>query len=172
MSFQTESVLVRKAIDFATLQHGDQMYGEHPYTYHLEAVAQLVQKYTQDQDIIATAWLHDVVEDTKVTRLDLENEFNERVGGMVWAVTGTGKNRFEKLASVLVKIPKTPGADLVKCADRIANVTSCTNNRIPYLMKKYLEEHPQIRLVFPQSEILFEYNEAINHCATTLKEME
>ena len=54
---------------------------------HLKAVAQIVESVTRDEDVIAAAWLHDVVEDTGVTIGDLRRRFGDRVAKLVAEVT-------------------------------------------------------------------------------------
>jgi hypothetical protein len=54
---------------------------------HLRAVAQIVSSVTQDEDVIAAAWLHDVVEDTAVTIGDVERKFGTTVGKLVGELT-------------------------------------------------------------------------------------
>lgn len=83
--------LVDKAILFATQAHGriDQrrLYTGQPYDAHLRAVAGIVATVTDDQELIAAAWLHDVVEDTPATFDELEREFGVAVMRLVAEVT-------------------------------------------------------------------------------------
>ena len=54
-----------------------------PYIVHpLEAMA-IASTMTNDQEILAAAVLHDVVEDTKITIQDIEKEFGKRVAELV-----------------------------------------------------------------------------------------
>ena len=60
-------------------------YTKQPYSVHLSAVAHLVASVTDDTATIATAWLHDVVEDTTATLLDVEKAFGKKLEGTtVW----------------------------------------------------------------------------------------
>ncbi len=65
------SDLIERAKVFATQAHQriDQRrkYNNQPYHVHLEAVAKLVASVTDEAEMIAAAWLHDVVEDTPAT---------------------------------------------------------------------------------------------------------
>ena len=69
--------LVNRAIRFAkeTHQRIDQRrkYSNQPYSVHLEQVATIVASVTDDQEMIASAWLHDVVEDTPATLDDIQH---------------------------------------------------------------------------------------------------
>ena len=80
---------IEKAVLFATKAHAGQLRkgSEKPYILHpMEAMA-IVTKYTDDEDVIAAAVLHDTVEDTTVTLERLEKEFGPRVAALVASVT-------------------------------------------------------------------------------------
>ncbi|MBR1539134.1 MAG: HD domain-containing protein [Bacteroidales bacterium] len=80
-----DSTLLDKAIAFAVRAHHDtERRGKgFPYIVHpLEAVT-IVATITSDQELLAAAALHDVVEDTEFTLADLRREFGERVARMV-----------------------------------------------------------------------------------------
>ena len=57
--------MLDKARAFALTAHGSQMYGDRPYAFHLEAVVSLLSGYGTDAQIVG--YLHDVIEDTRVT---------------------------------------------------------------------------------------------------------
>jgi HD domain len=63
-----------------------------PYDVHLKNVADIVASVTDDQEMIAAAWLHDVVEDTPASFLDLEKEFGMGVADMVSEVTDVSRS--------------------------------------------------------------------------------
>lgn len=56
-----------------------------PYIVHPMEVAAIVATMTQDRDVLAAAVLHDVMEDSGVTREELEERFNARVAALVCA---------------------------------------------------------------------------------------
>jgi guanosine-3',5'-bis(diphosphate) 3'-pyrophosphohydrolase len=60
---------VKKARDFAIMAHSNmnhrRQYTDAPYSTHLQNVVNLVAAVSGDEEILAGAWLHDVVEDTK-----------------------------------------------------------------------------------------------------------
>lgn len=119
---------------FAIQAHGDQRYGIYPYAYHLASVEfELVEllkldpKFThfafEDVEFYrATAWLHDVLEDTNVTFDQLKIVFDRNIAEIVWAVTGIGENRKARLDSIRSKIQAEPEAAVLKLADRISNI--------------------------------------------------
>ena len=53
--------------------------GRAPYLLHVMETAEIVGTMTEDEDVLAAAVLHDVLEDTSVT----EEELRETVGGHV-----------------------------------------------------------------------------------------
>ena len=62
-----------------------------PYDVHLKRVAALVGSVSDDPELIAAAWLHDIVEDTPATFSDLEHEFGHRVSELVRSVTDVSR---------------------------------------------------------------------------------
>lgn len=117
---------------FAVAKHGDQMYGQHPYSFHLDdAVNELYDHVLElpalryfDRDVIVCAtYLHDVLEDTGTSVVEMDRLFDARVSDLVRAVTdGPGKNRKERKAGVYKAIRQVgPAALAVKLADRLGN---------------------------------------------------
>lgn len=81
--------LVDRAIVFATRAHAGQVRKgtAKPYIVHpLEALS-IVATMTEDQEMLAAAVLHDVVEDTSTTAEDIRREFGDRVATLVAADT-------------------------------------------------------------------------------------
>ena len=68
--------LIKRAYEFAKANHGDQLRksGE-PYIIHPIQVGYILADIGLDESTICAALLHDVVEDTPVTREELEKEF-------------------------------------------------------------------------------------------------
>jgi hypothetical protein len=134
--------LIHKAKIMGSLAHYGQKYGIYDYTSHLEVVNRnLHEKYTpQSSDILAAAYLHDSIEDTVVTREDIEKFINPRVAELVWRVTDEpGDNRKERKAKTYPKIAADPEAVALKLADRLANVSYSTENYSK--LKMYIGEH-------------------------------
>jgi len=80
-----ESTLLDKAICFAVqAHHNTERRGKgFPYIVHpLEAIA-IVATITPDQELLAAAALHDVLEDTDIQLEDLRREFGDRVAMLV-----------------------------------------------------------------------------------------
>jgi hypothetical protein len=85
------SELVLNATTFATQAHRRinqlRRYSGQPYEVHLKAVAELVESVIDDPEMIAAAWLHDVVEDTPATVEDVERTFGPAVATLVMELT-------------------------------------------------------------------------------------
>lgn len=87
MKQHIDTSLLDRAITFAVKAHqGVERRGKgFPYIVHpLEAVC-IVATMTNDQELLAAAALHDVIEDTDTTADDLKKEFGERVAMLVEA---------------------------------------------------------------------------------------
>ncbi|MCC7459794.1 MAG: HD domain-containing protein [Proteobacteria bacterium] len=135
--------LVQRAQDFAAERHGFQQYGkEKPYTFHLGKVADVLKRFgITDEQMLAAAWLHDVVEDTKTSIEEIESNFGPRVADLVFRVTNeSGKNRRERHQKTYPKIRASKDAVLLKLADRIANVEHSIESQSSFL-GMYKKDH-------------------------------
>ncbi|QFQ97189.1 HD domain-containing protein [Streptomyces phaeolivaceus] len=91
----------------------------HPYTEHLQAVANGVGTRGGDEDQIAAAWLHDAIEDDALTEEWLRDApLTPRTKAIVLALT---KRPGEPPESYAARILSTPGALLVKQSDLAHN---------------------------------------------------
>ena len=92
---KVNSKLILKAYNFAKSKHDDQkrLSGE-SYIIHPVHVAAILSDINLDDATICAALLHDVVEDTDVTREELENEFGKEISDMVDGVTKLGKLQY------------------------------------------------------------------------------
>ena len=80
-----DSTLLDKAVTFAVVAHsGMERKGKgFPYIIHPMEAAAIVATITPDQEMLAAAVLHDVIEDCGVTHEQLSNQFSERVAKLV-----------------------------------------------------------------------------------------
>lgn len=122
----------QKTLHFANQAHIDQKMpdGKSPYLLHICQVATEVSAALQfmpnlDANLaMQCALLHDTIEDTKITKADIEQNFGETVAAGVWALTKDEKlpkneqmlNSLEKLLEQSVEV------QMVKLADRIVNL--------------------------------------------------
>ena len=81
---KSDSKLIRKVYNYAKAHHEGQLRksGE-PYIIHPVQVAYILSTLGLDDSTICAALLHDVVEDTDITKQDLENEFGKEIADMV-----------------------------------------------------------------------------------------
>src|ERR1700744_1781963 len=91
---------------------------------HLKSVAQIVSSVRDDEETIAAAWLHDIVEDTGITIGDVERMFGPKVAGLVGELTFGGHpasgNRAARFAFEKEQFAKaSAAAKTVKLADLI-----------------------------------------------------
>lgn len=123
---------IDKAYNFAKKSHGDQKRksGE-PYIIHPIHTALILADLELDKESIMAGLLHDVMEDTKVTREQMISEFGEEVTDLVDGVTKLTKldydaDKVEKQAENLRKMFLAMAKDirviLIKLADRLHNM--------------------------------------------------
>jgi 8-oxo-dGTP pyrophosphatase MutT (NUDIX family) len=140
--------LIPRARAFAIVMHADQLYDGRPYIVHLDRVAEIVRAAGGCPWLIAAAYLHDVLEDTKCTMERLAMLFGIRVAGFVYAVTGRGETRAGRQQSILMHLAYMPSARLLKLADRVANVEYSVVNGSTKKLAMYRKEAPLYREVF------------------------
>ncbi|TQX91343.1 bifunctional (p)ppGpp synthetase/guanosine-3',5'-bis(diphosphate) 3'-pyrophosphohydrolase [Rhizobium sp. rho-13.1] len=127
----TPSDLEKHALRFATAAHGEQKrkYTGEPYIVHPVAVAEIVRGIPHTPEMIAAALLHDVVEDTPVTLLEIKEKFGSKVAQLVAWLTdvstpfhGNRLARKELDRQHIALAP--PEAKSIKLADLIHNSIS------------------------------------------------
>ena len=125
--------LIERARVFAIAAHAaiDQRrkYTNDPYIVHPQAVAALVAKVPHTPEMIAAAWLHDVVEDTAVTLELIREEFGESVSTLVAGLTDVsrledGNRQVRKALDRAHTAQQSPACKTVKLADLIDNSQS------------------------------------------------
>ena len=127
--------LVSEAIEFATKVHDGmrRKKSNSPYILHPLETAAIVGTMTDDQEVIASAVLHDVVEDTGVTIEEIEQRFGKRVRELV--ESETENKRKEMPASQSWRIRKEESLEVLKktndlgvlmiwLGDKLANIRS------------------------------------------------
>src|SRR3954463_8418840 len=87
--FVERSPLTRAALDFAAREHAGQTrdIDSIPFVTHPVEVACLLHEAGYSDEVVAAGVLHDVLEDTEVTRGELEERFGPRVAELVAAVS-------------------------------------------------------------------------------------
>ena len=112
--------LVSEAIAFAVKAHDGmrRKKSESPYILHPMEAAVIVGTMTDDQNLIAAAALHDVVEDAGITLVEVEARFGKRVRELVASET---ENKREDLPPASTwRIRKEESLNVLKNTDDIA----------------------------------------------------
>lgn len=133
------------ACRFAKEKHKDQRYAKYlPYSRHLEAVVGVLSRFNINEDnLLAAAWLHDVVEDQGITVQEIKEKFGPEISDLVWRVTNEpGRNRRERATKTHPKIRACTEARVLKLADRIANIEACIHaDGVDNLFSMYSKEY-------------------------------
>jgi (p)ppGpp synthase/HD superfamily hydrolase len=101
-----------------------------PYVNHLIEVADLVAAVGAAEDIICAALLHDAIEDQGVSAAMIADRFGPYVASLVCEVTDDkALPKAERKAAQIAAAPHlSPGAKLIKLADKISNVRSIVSS--------------------------------------------
>lgn len=166
MSLETKAAIFAKraheSIDQRRKYTGD------PYIVHPTAVALIVKSVKHTPQMIAAAYLHDVVEDTPVTSEEIHNEFGHAVGNLVDWLTDVSKpadgNREVRKAIDLAHTTKAPpAAKTIKLADLIDN-TSTIKARDPDFWKVYRAEKLRLLEVLKEGDPML-WQRAMEQCS-------
>ncbi len=122
---------VEAAYELAARAHQTQTrFSGEPYITHPVAVAQILADMRMDPESIMAALLHDVIEDTDVTKADLTRMFGTRVAELVDGVTKLAQISFESriieqaenFRKMLLAMVKDIRVIIIKLADRLHNM--------------------------------------------------
>jgi (p)ppGpp synthase/HD superfamily hydrolase len=141
--------LIARATLFADQAHDGQLrkFTGLPYISHPMEVMQIVRGVCNDDDVLAAAVLHDVIEDCGVTYTDLMLEFNENIAHLVYQVTNAandedGDRIVRAYINRNVMANASDDAQTLKLADIISNLSGIdlALECDPAWAKMYLEE--------------------------------
>lgn len=139
---------VEKARVFATAAHASaaqlRKYTNEPYIVHPTEVVKIVSSVSHSKEMLAAAWLHDVVEDTGVTIEVIRAEFGDEISELVGWLTDVSRpeqgNRATRKAIDRAHTAMAPAdAQTIKLADIISNCTSIKEHDADFA-KVYFEE--------------------------------
>lgn len=115
--------IIAKAAAFAFKKHEGQIRenNNRPYILHPIQTATIISYlYPRDENLIAAAWLHDVVEDCGVPIETIVRLFNVDITNLVLEVTKVKPDKYT--AAYFPKLKTTRGI-ILKFADRLSNLS-------------------------------------------------
>jgi (p)ppGpp synthase/HD superfamily hydrolase len=156
-----QNEILEKIKAYADSAHGSQMrkFSRERYINHPVRVMEICREYTQDVPILAAALLHDVLEDTKVTRQELHKFLTSVMDSGLAAITHhlvveltdvyiksdypllNRRTRRTKEAERLSGV--SPEAQLIKYADVIDNVVDISRHETDFALV-YIRESKQL----------------------------
>jgi GTP diphosphokinase / guanosine-3',5'-bis(diphosphate) 3'-diphosphatase len=144
--------IVKKAYDYSLKHHeGQTRASGEPYLVHPLEVALVLAEMKMDPVAVAAGLLHDSVEDTSVTIVDIRKDFGEQVAHIVEGVTKISKIDFatreeqqaENLRKMMLAMVDDIRVVLIKLADRLHNMRTL-EHLPPERQQKIAEETLEI----------------------------
>ena len=135
---KADEALLNRAYVYAMRAHGTQKRADGaPYFSHPLEVAAILTEFKLDDATIATALLHDVIEDTDTTRAEVDQLFGGEIGALVDGLTKIKKldlvtkeaQQAENFRKLLVAISTDIRVLLVKLADRLHNMRTLEHKK-------------------------------------------
>lgn len=133
---QEQILKIKEAYLLAEQAHASQIrFTGEPYITHPIAVACILAEMRMDPATIMAAILHDVVEDTPITQIEVIEKFGKEVGDLVDGVTKLTQIHFENYAQaqaenfrkMVMAMAKDIRVILVKLADRLHNMRTLSS---------------------------------------------
>ena len=122
---------VKKAYEYAEILHSEQtrQSGE-PYIIHPLNVAYILAEMHADSDTVCAGLLHDTIEDTNITKIDISHDFNQNIANLVDGVTKLSKMNFSSkkdqnyanTRKIITGINEDVRIIIIKLADRLHNM--------------------------------------------------
>ena len=172
------SNVISKAKEFATQAHQRighrRKYTKQPYEVHLKAVANIVASVTEDEAMIAAAWLHDTVEDTSATHHDIEEAFGNDIAGLVHALTdisrpSDGNRAVRKAIDRQHLATASDRAKTIKLADLIDNTRDICKHDARFAQVYLLEANALIEVLKDGDDSLYlQAKKTLAKCAERL----
>ncbi len=157
------SGLIYKAKNFAERAHAEQVrkYSGEPYAVHLREVAGYCAEVGCRDEVVAAAYLHDVIEDQGVTREHLQSLFGMDVSRLVWEVTDQsrpedGNREARKAIDRTHNARASPEGKTIKLADLISNTKSIATKDPPFAVVYLREKRLLMPLLTEGNAILYQ----------------
>ncbi|MGA7326774.1 MAG: bifunctional (p)ppGpp synthetase/guanosine-3',5'-bis(diphosphate) 3'-pyrophosphohydrolase [Rhodomicrobium sp.] len=135
---KADEALLNRAYVYAMKAHGQQKRASgDPYFSHPLAVASILAGLKLDDETIATALLHDTIEDTPATKEEIERLFGPNIAALVDGLTKIERlnlaskktQQAENFRKLLIAISSDVRVLLVKLADRLHNMRTLEHIR-------------------------------------------
>lgn len=130
-----------KAMQMALDAHKGQMYGDKDYSYHLASVAvkckELYESCDNVENLIAVAWLHDVIEDTSVNATMIYYGIGAEIANAVVSVT---KVKRESYNDYIHRVKNNSLGLKVKIADTLCNLEESIRIKDERRIKRYSKQ--------------------------------
>ncbi len=145
---KANEALLNRAYVYAMKAHSNQKRASgDPYFSHPLEVAAILTDLRLDDATVATALLHDVIEDTDATRAEIDQLFGPEIGALVDGLTKIKRldlvskkaEQAENFRKLLIAISTDIRVLLVKLADRLHNMRTLEHNN-PESRKRNSEE--------------------------------
>ena len=158
-----------QARNLAIEKHKNQKYGQHSYIVHLTNVVNVLLHFgtkLEEDVLLMSAWLHDIIEDTNIDQNFIKNTFGEEVNEIVQLVTNQNNlsiTKEDNKRKTFERIITNQNAIIVKLADRIANVEFSLLHGNLDKIANYKKEQEVINEVFEsritteRGNVLFNY---------------
>lgn len=137
---QNEKTVFERAIEFAlNAHHGMVRKGTStPYITHPIEAASVAASMTDDEDVLAAAVLHDVVEDTPYTIEDIRELFGERVASLVSSDTEDKMKSlppentwFARKTATVENLKRASREEkIIVLSDKLSNIRSCRKEQL------------------------------------------
>ncbi|MCX6701620.1 MAG: HD domain-containing protein [Candidatus Zambryskibacteria bacterium] len=143
--------LIQKAHDFVQKAHeGHVRNNDEPYFSHLFSTAKNIAELGMGATTIAAGFLHDSIEDAKVTPKEIEKEFGKEILFLVEGVTKLGKIKYrgttrynESLRKLFMAMSQDIRVLIIKLCDRLHNMQTL----------EYVSKEKQLRIAKETLEI-------------------
>jgi len=144
--------LIYDAYCFGKKAHeGQKRKSGEPYFNHCIAVATILADWGMDQNIVISGLLHDTIEDTHITKQDINNRYGSDILFLVESVTNLSGIKFnsrnqqkaENFMKMFISFANDIRAIIIKLADRLHNLRTIS----------YLSKIKQRRLALESKEI-------------------
>lgn len=142
--------MIERAAEFAAKAHEGMMRkgSKVPYIYHPMEVALIVALLTSDEEVIAAAYLHDVLEDTEVTPEELEASFGPRVRKLVESESENKALTWKERKGATIQRLKTASMEtkILTLGDKLSNMRSTARDYMvegEHLWQRFNETKPE-----------------------------